>query len=167
VMVGAFGEVLVLDWGIARLLREEPETLEAGSDRPIASAVGETSPGTILGTPGFMAPEQATGAVDRVDGRSDVYSLGAVLKQLIDVEAPRPLEAICARACAQLPEQRYRDVAALADDVTRFLDGLPVQAHRESLPERLKRAYLKYQTPIILVLSYLAMRTLFLLWRDR
>ncbi|MEO8138920.1 MAG: serine/threonine-protein kinase [Gemmatimonadota bacterium] len=167
VMVGAFGEVLVLDWGIARLVREGRERAGGESAVPRETVADDTSSGTVLGTFGFMAPEQAAGAVDRVDGRSDVYSLGAVLRQLIGPAPPRPLASICDRASAQLREERYPDVAELAAEVTRYLDGVPVQAHRESPLERVGRAYLKYQTPIILVLSYLAMRMLFLLWRDR
>lgn len=174
-MVGDFGEVLVLDWGIAKVTgppvaEQAPEVgpgLEGqaapGGDSPDAT----TAAGTVLGTPGFMAPEQARGAVDLVDARSDVFSLGAVLRSISGTPIPRPLSSVITRATAPDPDQRYSSAAELAAEVARFLDGVPVLAHRETVAERLGRLYLKYQTPIILVLSYLAMRLLFLAWRGR
>jgi serine/threonine protein kinase len=176
VMVGPFGEVLVLDWGIARLTRDprpaggegEPET------DPVAPPVrapdvdpGDTAPGTVLGTPGFMAPEQAQGRHHLVDARTDVYALGAILRALLQPEPGRtrpapPLVSIWSRAMAAAPEQRYPSAAALAADVTRYLDAEPVEAHRESLPERAGRLFRRYQTGIVLVLTYLIIRFLFL-----
>ncbi len=167
IMVGGFGEILVLDWGIARLLGEGA-TGDADVGRATdAGRADQTAAGTVLGTPGFMAPEQARGAVGEVDARSDVWALGAILRGLAGAEAPAPLASICARAMAPAPADRYASAADLAAEVARYLDGAPVLAHRESLVERAGRLYLKYQTPIILVLSYLAMRLLFLLWRGR
>jgi serine/threonine-protein kinase len=63
---------------------------------------------------------------------------------------------------AAAPEQRYPSAAALAADVTRYLDAEPVEAHRESLPERAGRLFRRYQTGIVLVLTYLIIRFLFL-----
>ncbi len=175
IMVGDFGEVLVLDWGIAKVTGAA--AAEEGSPAPVpatpdaarggAPAEISTAAGTVLGTPGFMAPEQARGEVDQVDARSDVFSLGAVLRSLSGPEIPRPLASVIARATAPDAGGRYAGAAELAAEVARFLDGLPVLAHRETVAERLGRLYLKYQTPIILVLSYLAMRLLFLAWRGR
>ncbi|HEX6104357.1 MAG TPA: serine/threonine-protein kinase [Gemmatimonadales bacterium] len=171
IMVGSFGEVLVLDWGIARVLREDPE--EAREVPPQGSRAGEdrgerdTAPGTVLGTPGFMAPEQAQGWLHLVDARTDVYALGAILRHLAEhardgEPPPRPLASVWARATAPDPEDRYPTAAALAADVTRFLDGEPVEAHREGPLERAGRVFRKYQTAIVLVLTYLVIRFLFL-----
>jgi serine/threonine protein kinase len=176
IMVGPFGEVLVLDWGIARLLREESGPPRAGEARPedgadpSAPAEADTAPGTVLGTPGFMAPEQAQGWQQLIDARTDVYALGAILRSLLgsstaERSVPRPLVSIWNRALAADPAERYPSAAALAADLTHFLDGEPVEAHRETLAERTGRLFRKYQTAIILVLTYLTIRFLFLATR--
>jgi serine/threonine protein kinase len=169
IMVGAFGEVLVLDWGIARLVSDEPGSASSASEEgSVPGPEGaDTAPGTVLGTPGFMAPEQAQGWSHLVDSRTDVYALGAILRSLLGKEGraepvPRPVLSIWRRALAVEPDDRYSSAAALAADVTRFLDGEPVDAHRESLGERAGRIFRKYQTAIILVLTYLVIRFLFL-----
>ena len=176
VMVGPFGEVLVLDWGIARLTGDPaPGAAEAGppADGPSEPLVppggdqADTTPGTVLGTPGYMAPEQAQGWHHLVDARTDVYALGAILRALLEPEggsakvAPA-LVSIRSRAMAPDPDQRYPSAAALAADVTRYLDGEPVAAHRESALERGARLFRKYQTAVVLVLTYLLIRFLFL-----
>jgi serine/threonine protein kinase len=142
VMIGAFGEVLVLDWGVARRA-EDPA--EPG--------------GTVLGTRAYMAPEQAAGRVDLVDERADVYSLGAILEDLLP-EAPRPLKAISRKAKAADAANRYASVAELSDEVGRFLDGESPAAHREGPVERVGRFYRRYRVAILLLLAYLAMRAL-------
>ncbi|MBA2302537.1 MAG: serine/threonine protein kinase [Acidobacteria bacterium] len=140
IMIGEFGEVLVMDWGIAQT---------AGSgDRDI-----------VLGTRGFMAPEQER--AESTDARADVYSLGAVLSWLCGGSgAPRPLGAISARAMAAEPSSRYSTALALSSDVARFRAGHAVDAHRESLLERTGRFARTYRTAIILVAAYLVMRIL-------
>ncbi|MGH7631829.1 MAG: serine/threonine-protein kinase, partial [Gemmatimonadales bacterium] len=173
VMVGAFGEVLVLDWGIARL-EQRAEAGGSGRERdaPAGPSVtdADTAAGTVLGTPGFMSPEQAQGDVARVDARSDIYALGAIFRYLATDAPPgarpaRSLISIWQKACATVPEARYSSAQALAADVTRFLDAQPVSAHREGWLERSARIYQKYQTAILLILAYLAMRLMFLLAR--
>ncbi len=189
IMVGAYGEVLVLDWGIARVVgtgrAARADGLPASvSMAPLpvavpASAPSEppddtgdpvTAPGTVLGTPGFMAPEQAQGRPGLADARTDVFGLGAILRGVIGGEeagrdVPRPLAAIWARALSPDPASRYASAADLAADLTRFLDAQPVSAYRETLGERTGRVFRKYQTAIILVLTYLAVRLLFLAMR--
>ena len=170
IMVGAFGEVMVLDWGIARVASAAEEDVPGSSPAAAAREGENTAPGTVLGTPGFMAPEQASGAVHLVDERTDVFALGAILRSVVtsrpgDSPTPRPLLAIWDRAMAPEAAARYPTVGDLSAEVTRFLDGLPVQSYREPALERLARLYTRYQTAILLVLAYLTMRLLFLVLR--
>jgi len=149
VMVGAFGEVLVMDWGIAKL----------------SGAVAESG---VIGTPAYMAPEQAAGQNDRVDERADIYGLGGILRFLLQNHAmPRPLAAICAKATASEPNARYASVAEMSADVGRFLDGEPVSVYRERWWEIVLRWTLRNHTLLLLLLAYLIMRglTLFFLGR--
>ncbi len=185
VMVGPFGEVLVMDWGVAKLLRVTES--EGGSEDP-AGASDRTVEGTVVGTRYYMSPEQARGDVGAVDERSDVYSLGAILYFLLtrrapgagaageasagtatpprrfDPSLPRAVEAICLKALSVGRADRYESVKALSSDVERFLDGAPVLAYRETAFERAVRLASKYRTAILLVLAYLLMRTLLLLF---
>ena len=166
VMVGDFGEVMVMDWGVA-IVRDRP-TREGGE--PGGDA------GTVLGTRGFMPPEQLAGAGD-VDQRADVYALRAMLCTLLTGRPPQstgeggcgpafaktipaPLRSICACALANAPADRYSSVAALQDDVGRFRARQAVKAHRESPLERVVRFARAYQVPIVLVLAYILMRAL-------
>jgi serine/threonine protein kinase len=128
---------------------------------------GEPSPtalGTILGTPGYMAPEQERGETGRITERTDVYALGALLGFLIaGEEAPKALEAIRRRAMAAEPEDRYHRVEELAADLSRYLAGLAVSAHRESLLDRARRFARNHRAAILLVLAYALMRVLLIL----
>ncbi len=132
VMVGPFGEVLVLDWGVAAVAHE-----------PTGAA-----PPVVVGTPGFMPPEQAAGAA-HVDRRADVFALGALLQGLLGEAPPRSLAAIVERARATRPEDRYESVEALQADVRRYLDGLAVSAYAEPLTERVIRVVDRYRVPIV------------------
>jgi len=195
VMVGPFGEILVLDWGLAKAVPDPPADLTPESsipqDRSSEANSRETSHGTILGTPGYMSPEQALGAVNRIDERSDVFALGGVLYFLLTGQAPqaveqsdeggllrvpprqrnrtvpRRLEAICLKALSSDPEYRYTGAEELAAEVVRFLDGQAVLAYREGLLERLGRWASWYRTPILLVAAYLLMRALLAVWPRR
>jgi len=152
VMAGSFGEVLVLDWGAARLL----------------AATGERA-GTRVGTPGFMAPEQARGDAALAGPAADVYSLGALLRWLLDDGAggrmPKRLAAIAAKCVADDPRARYATAADLAADLARYRAGAAVTAHRETVLDRVGRWLAPYRTFILLIAAYLVMRALIAFWR--
>jgi len=184
IMVGPFGEVLVMDWGLAKILRsadsnvarvadpqatvfEEPEQPAIPGDATAISVV--TGHGTVMGTPGYMSPEQARGEVERLDARSDIFSLGALLQFLLTgkpegTTAPdKSLAAICAKSTAASPAERYPSVQEMALDISRYLDGLAVGAHRESIFEKARRFYRRYSVAILLIAAYLFMRIILLL----
>ncbi len=164
VMIGAFGEVQVMDWGLAKVLGSAESTVDAV---PAGAAPGETLDGALIGTPGYMPPEQADTLEGAIDERSDVYSLGAILyeiatltpplrgteavialKELLlgeleppsrrapDAKIPHDLEAAILRAMARSPAKRYPDVASLQSDVARWLEGHPLSAARYTAAER-------------------------------
>ena len=157
VMVGEFGEVLVLDWGIARL-RDRTEPPAAGA---AATAAPVTGHGAVLGTPAYMSPEQARGERD-VTEAADIFSLGAILSALADTR--KPLRAIAAKATSPDAAERYATVVALSSDVSRYLSGLAVVAMPEGLADRLSRFFVRYRLPLALVATYLLVRTILLLW---
>ncbi|MEE3371446.1 MAG: protein kinase, partial [Planctomycetota bacterium] len=92
VAVGEFGELMVLDWGLAKVLGE-PDTETSHAAVTVADGIdlGQTMQGRIMGTPGYMAPEQASGESDAIEPRTDVYSLGAMLFEILTGEAPHAL----------------------------------------------------------------------------
>jgi serine/threonine protein kinase len=187
VMVGAFGEVMVMDWGVAKTVgsresgvgshsRQSESSVAVdsrGRESESAAATGpRTDDGTVIGTVGFMAPEQARGDVGEVDLRADVYGLGAILCLLLSgrvpdagphagvrlTGVPRPLAAICARALEADRSKRYQSVPEFADDVARYRNNQRVQAYRETVVERAVRFGRTYRTAILLVLAYIVMR---------
>lgn len=192
IMVGAFGEVLVMDWGLAKILREsasagtpaDPDATifqlpNVGSTQTESSqATAVTGHGTILGTPGYMSPEQARGDIAKLDQRSDIFSLGALLGFLAAAPSPqqagrsnprkdKSLDAICAKATANHPNDRYSSVSDLSADVSCYLDGLPVTARRENFLEIITRFYRRHTIPILLIAAYLVMRVLILVFSRR
>jgi serine/threonine protein kinase len=150
VMLGDFGEVYVLDWGVAKIAGAAEVTGDAISGDKDGV---KTRAGAIVGTPGYMSPEQARGEVEGVGPASDVYALGAMLFEAILLEplhtgtsphalvassqrpmdppsrrkpaadVPPELDAICARATALAPEDRYPSARALHEAIERYLDG--------------------------------------------
>ncbi len=185
IMVGPFGEVLVMDWGLAKLLDAESraptaDTIAPKNDGPRIALAGrdasaaetseaQTAHGVVLGTPGYMAPEQARGEIEAIGPRADIYSLGAVLKFLIAGAArtSKALTAIAGKAMAEDVQQRYDSVEQLAHDIARYLDGQPVSAYPEGPMTRLWRWTVKNSPWLLLILAYLVMRAIFILWRAR
>jgi serine/threonine-protein kinase len=176
VVLGSYGEVIVLDWGLAKIkgTAEPRPSLVPVSVNKESSRDG-TVQGQVIGTPSYMPPEQAEGRLDLVDERSDVYGLGAILYEILtgrppfdgmdtvsiltqvvgdplvaprrQVPAtPRPLDAICCKALAKKPTGRYASVKALAEDVQRWLADEPVTAYREPLVMRLGRRARRHRT---------------------
>ncbi len=191
IIVGKHGETLVVDWGLAKPLgRAEPgadpdeRTLMPSS----ASGSAETLPGSAMGTPAYMSPEQATGDLDRLGPRSDVYSLGATLYCLLTGKAPfdgdvgevlrkvargdfpppreaehsidPALEAVCLKAMATKPENRFASCRELVEDLERFMADEPVTAWREPFVRRARRWARRHRTEVsaaaIMVLAVLA-----------
>jgi hypothetical protein len=164
ILVGDLGETVVIDWGLAKVIGERDEV--PGTPAVSAGDSLHTQIGSVFGTPGFMAPEQARG--EALDPRGDVYALGATLYQLlagapphsgtsateviantgskavtpvdaVAPGAPPELVAIVGKALAFDPAGRYPDAGALGEDVRRFLSGQLVAAHRYTPAQRLAR----------------------------
>jgi eukaryotic-like serine/threonine-protein kinase len=158
VMIGAFGEIYVMDWGAAK----RPSAPDVAPPKDAARAAdaiddADTAHGVVIGTPGFMAPEQARGDVAGTDSRADVFALGATLGSLV-TGPPRPLRSVIARACAEAPDERYADALAFAADLQAWLDGRRPTSHRESWAERIGRVARAHRVLIALVGAYLLMR---------
>jgi WD40 repeat protein/tRNA A-37 threonylcarbamoyl transferase component Bud32 len=176
VVLGDFGEVMVLDWGFAKLAgRPEPGVSagEAPGDCALTPDPWPLNPdhtlaGQVLGTPAYMSPEQAAGRLDLIDCRTDVFGLGAILYEILTGRPPfsgvdtqeilrqvregkppppqavRPgvppaLAAVCLRALARDPSDRYPSAANLGHEVQRWLADEPVAAYREGAAARLRR----------------------------
>jgi serine/threonine protein kinase/tetratricopeptide (TPR) repeat protein len=168
VIVGKYGETLVVDWGVAKATGQcEPDSGERTLQPSSASGSAETLPGSILGTPAYMSPEQAAGDLEHLGPRCDVYSLGATLYCLLTGKPPftgalcevipavqrgdflpprqldpsidRALEAVCLKAMALKPHDRYDSPRALAEDIERWVADEPVSACCESWSRRARR----------------------------
>jgi eukaryotic-like serine/threonine-protein kinase len=171
IIVGKHGETLVVDWGLAKAVgRSEPRNVT--DERTLVPSSGSaprgTLPGSAMGTPGYMSPEQASGDLEHLGPRSDVYSLGATLYCLLTGRPPfegedvgsilravqrgefsppsareasidRALEAVCLKAMALAPDDRYATPKELSDDVERWQADEPVTVWREPFTRRARR----------------------------
>ncbi len=160
IMIGSFGEVLVLDWGVAKI-RDNPRQ-PAAYNNETSSSTG-TIDGTVIGTQHYMSPEQARGEIDQLDERADVYSLGAVLSFLLKDQrkVSKTAEAICSKAMARMKADRYASASELSADIGCLLDAERVSAYQESAIERVSRWTSKNRFLVLLVLAYLLMRIFF------
>lgn len=192
VMVGEFGETVVIDWGLAKLRGEKDihagEFVEALRALRIGdtATIAKTAYGQAIGTPAYMPPEQARGELDKVNECSDIYSLGAVLYELLtgrppfsgrtpqeivekvveeepepifDIEpnAPPELVAICERSMQKDSEDRYASAKEIAREVQRFQSGALVMAYNYSLAEYLRRYLSRHKTVLTLVTAVIVL----------
>jgi serine/threonine protein kinase len=166
ILLDDLGRPHLMDFGLAK--REAEETVM-------------TQDGQVLGTPAYMSPEQARGESHRVDVRTDIYSAGVVLYELLTGERPfrgnrrmlilqvmddeprpprqlndkipRDLETICLKAMAKSPARRYPTAQELAQDLNRFSLGEPIRARPIGWPERMKRWFLRNPVAASLLLA--------------
>ncbi len=180
IMLGDYGETLLVDWGLAKTLKDGYQT-DASPMPPVNTTERanstQTQIGRVVGTPSFMSPEQAAGRLDSLRGTSDIYSLGVTLYQLltggpafrgteeevlgnvqmgrfkrpreVNRRIPRPLEAICLKAMARMPNERYQSAREMSDDLERFLGDERVLAYREPLPAKAWRWIRNHRTWVL------------------
>lgn len=171
IMIGPFGEVLVLDWGVAKIIQQvDPPpapALHGSSPDSLREQRALTADGVAVGTPGYMSPEQSAGE-SRMDQRTDVFAFGVMLREVLEAgrePIPKPLNAIVLRATASDPEKRYAAFPALADDLRKWLDGASVAAYQESWLEKGERFVKRHQVAILLLMGYAIVRMAILIWR--
>jgi WD40 repeat protein/serine/threonine protein kinase len=176
IILGDFGEVLVLDWGLAKMVDRSDEANNACDVAVTDEAQTEaTRAGAQIGTPSYMAPEQAEGRVDLINARTDIYGLGAILFEILTGRAPHvgksgvlilqkiierdtphartvnprsnpALDAICAKAMAKAAALRYATASNLAEDVQRWLADEPISALSDRWTQRLARWSRRHRT---------------------
>ncbi len=189
IMVGRYGEAWLVDWGLAKVLaRSEPKDI---LPLRMTSGSGGTVHGSVFGTPYYMSPEQAGGLIDQLTPATDIYSLGAVLFEILTGERtvrasdttdvlqsvrdgkirsprevvpvlPRPLNAICGKAMARLPKDRYQSARELADDLERwFIDERVVAiGNDEPVIEQAGRLMRRYRSWALSIAASLVVVTM-------
>ncbi|MGE0547076.1 MAG: serine/threonine-protein kinase [Kofleriaceae bacterium] len=195
ILVGAYGETVVIDWGLAKDLdandsidSHDPSVVAPSTTSSGSGASTLTVAGAVMGTPAYMAPEQARG--EPLDQRADVFALGAMLYHLLagappynartadeviaaaarsnvvpldqrERQAPTDLVAIVSRAMAPAPSDRYPDAKDLADELRRFLTGQLVNAHRYTTVQRIGRFVRRHRAAVTIAsVSIVAFATL-------
>lgn len=184
IMLGKYGETLVVDWGLAKPVGKSDKTTHAMDEPTLHPASSNdstpTQMGAAVGTPAYMSPEQAAGRLDQLGPASDVYSLGATLYYLLtgrapfserDVgsllrkvgqgdflpprqlnpDVPQALNAICLKAMATSPNDRYESPKQLGEEIERWVADEPVQAWREPLRVRVMRRVRRHRTAVAIV----------------
>jgi len=180
IQCGEHGEVIVCDWGLAKKREGDSEEIECSSH---LYEVGEyTLHGEVKGTPGYLAPEQLTGGVEK-DFRADVYAMGCILYQILtgqmvyegtaqeileqtktgrivpprrrapECQIPKRLEAVVMKAVAHNPEERYASVAELAQEIKRYRAGYAVEAERANMLSRVHLFCLRHQSVTVSILA--------------
>jgi serine/threonine-protein kinase len=193
IMLGKYGETLVVDWGLAKSVERSEEARAFGEETlvPVSGNEHATQTGELLGTPAFMSPEQAAGQWARVGPATDVYALGATLYNLItgrtpfsdaapslllpkvqlgDFAKPREvtkdlshaLEAVCLKAMARRPDDRYQTPKLLAEDLERWLADEPVSAWAEPWIARAGRWVRRHRTVVAGTAALLVLAAIFL-----
>ena len=199
ILLGPYGETLIVDWGLAKVIghHQEFDSADVTLRPPSSSELRETIAGEQRGTAAYMSPEQARGEVDRIGTATDVYSLGSTLYYVLTGKPPfndrtvvevlrkvgrgeflpprevnsrveRPLDAICCKAMALAPQDRYASCRLLADDIERALADLPVIAYAEPISTRTmrwlrRRRHWVAAAAAVLVLAVVGLT--FLAWR--
>jgi serine/threonine-protein kinase len=181
IILGDYGEAIVLDWGLAKVVGGRDVCPTPPGSAAIDSVASphrqETVQGDVLGTPQYMSPEQAQGRWDLVDERTDVYALGAVLYEILTGQSafsgvdkrevlerviagavvpprqrvattPAALDAVCLKALARAPGDRYPSAGELARDVQRWLADEPVTAWPEPWVVRARRWAARHRTAV-------------------
>ncbi len=193
VMVGSFGEVLVMDWGTARVIASAPSDKPSHGD---TISIDKTAEGAIIGTLSYISPEQASGDQTQIDHRTDIFGLGAVLyfmlteqplysvnsqesattaaldcrfspPRSLEPSIPKPLNAICKKALAKDRSQRYQTAQEFESDLSRYLAGEPVTAYRENIFERAGRWLGRNRFVVYMVLAYIVLRIVIFFWLGR
>ncbi len=206
IMLGPYGETLVMDWGLAKRLGTDDASGEAEGNEPSPSPSPDalTATGAVLGTPHYMSPEQAKGQA--AGPASDIFSLGLVLYAILTGRSPyaeavleggglhesvreaavipprqrdsglsRALEAICLKALAARPEDRYPSARALADDLAKWLADESVSAYAEPLLTRVRRWGQRHQrlvtsataAGLVAAVALVAITTVISIWNRR
>jgi serine/threonine protein kinase len=193
IMVGSFGEVLVMDWGTARVNAISPDETPTSLSSLLHHKTGE---GAVIGTLSYISPEQAAGEQSRIDHRTDVFGLGAILYYLltrrplytsgnsdalkraaaagefvppatIHSSIPKRLAAVCHKALAKEPSHRYQTAQEVESDLARFLAGEPVSAYRENIFERANRWLSRNRFVVYMVFAYIILRIIIFFWLGR